>query len=97
MILGDDEDGLLGLIVIELNKYNMINKRIKLVTFISTCVFLVKDVFSLIMENGYNRYIIIEEEKDCRFWICILVKDLEEVEKALKSAVVDSVSILNFY
>ena len=97
MIPGDGEDGLLGFIVLESKKYNMTNKRIKLLTLIPACVLLVKDVFSLLMEKGHDRYTFTKEEEGCRFWICTFVKDLEEAEKVPKSSAVDSVRTLSFY
>jgi hypothetical protein len=97
MIPGDGDDGLLGYIVLESKGYNMTNKGIRSLTFIPTCEFPVSDVLNLIMKNGRDKYIFTEEEEGCRFWICTLVRDLEEAGKLLKDSAATALSTLGSY
>ena len=95
MIPGDGDDGLLGLICLE--SKDVMTCGIKTLTFIPMRPFTVKDVINLIMDKGRDRYIFTDEEEGCRFWICTLVKDLEEAGKISENSGVDAVRLLSCY
>src|SRR5438876_291567 len=97
MIPGDEDNGLLEFIILESKIYVMTNKGIKSLIFTPACKLLIKNVINLIMKKGRDRYEFTEEEEDCRFWIYIIVKDLEEARKIPKDSTIDIVHTLNCY
>jgi len=97
MIPGDGEDGLQGYILLESKKYAMTNKGIKSVTFAPMNRLPVKDVITIIMANGRDRYMFTEDEEGCRFWICTVVKDLEDAKKIVEGSEAVARHTLSYY
>jgi hypothetical protein len=76
-------------------EYVMTNRSVK--SIIPRDELRVKEVMEVIMQNRRDRYIFTEEGEDCRFWICMMIKDLEVAGEVDKDSALVAVRTLSYY